>query len=62
MVRKLSFMYISKVTGYSINRYGPFELQAQGEKETLLQKFNRLKCEVAELEEELAQAKVRFTI
>jgi len=55
-------MYISKVTGYSINRYGPFELQAQGEKETLLQKFNRLKCEVAELEEELAQAKVRFTI
>jgi hypothetical protein len=40
------------------HRNGPYELQAQGEKETLIQKFNRLKCEITELEEELVQAKV----
>ena len=42
----------------TIDRNGPYELQAQGEKETLIQKFNRLKCEITELEEELVQAKV----
>lgn len=29
-----------------------------GEKETVIQKFNRLKCELVELEQEMAQTKV----
>lgn len=30
-----------------------YELQAAGEKESLIQKFNRLKCEVMELQQEI---------
>lgn len=40
------------------HRSGPYEIQAEGEKENPLQKLNRLKCEVAELEEELAKNNV----
>lgn len=36
---------------------GPYELQAAGEKETPLQKLNRLKCEVAELEKDILENK-----
>ena len=50
--------YVLYMYCITINRNGPYELQAQGEKETLIQKFNRLKCEITELEEELVQAKV----
>lgn len=43
-------------TGYNAWS-GPYELQAEGEKETIIQKFNRIKCEMAELEQEIAQTK-----
>ncbi len=43
---------------YLMHRSGPYEIQAEGEKENPLQKLNRLKCEVAELEEELAKNNV----
>ena len=44
------------------HRSGPYEIQAEGEKENPLQKLNRLKCEVAELEEELAKNNVHVHI
>ena len=43
---------------FFLSRSGPYELQAEGEKETIIQKFNRIKCEMAELEQEIAQTKV----
>jgi len=36
---------------------GPYELQAKNEVETPVQKLNRIKCELADLQEELAQPK-----
>ena len=39
-------------------RSGPYELQAAGENENLIEKVNRLKCEVADLEDELAKQNV----
>lgn len=41
-------------------RNGPYELQAAGEKETPLQKLNRLKCEVAELEKDILENKAYY--
>lgn len=35
------------------SRNGPYELQAVGEKESPVQKLNRLKCEVIELQQEI---------
>ncbi|KAI9565206.1 hypothetical protein GHT06_008987 [Daphnia sinensis] len=35
---------------------GPYELQADGEKESPIQKLNRLKCEVSELQQEVEQS------
>lgn len=37
-----------------------YELVGQGEKETPLQKFQRLQCEITELAEEINQLKVVF--
>jgi hypothetical protein len=39
-----------------------YELVGQGEKETPLQKFQRLQCEITELAEEINQLKVKFII
>ncbi|XP_046633906.1 dynactin subunit 2-like [Daphnia pulicaria] len=35
---------------------GPYELQAEGEKESPIEKLNRLKCEVVELQQEVQQS------
>ena len=35
------------------HRNGPYELQAAGEQESVVQKLNRLKCEVVELQQEI---------
>jgi len=44
----------------SISRFGDWELVGEGEKETPLQKFQRLQCEVKELYEEVNELKVNY--
>jgi len=46
----------------SISRFGDWELVGEGEKETPLQKFQRLQCEVKELFEEVNELKVNLII
>jgi len=43
-------------------RTGPYELQAKNEPETAVQKLNRIQCELAELQEELATPKVYLLV
>lgn len=44
----------------SISRFGDWELVGEGEKETALQKFQRLQCEIKELYEEVNELKVNY--
>lgn len=39
-------------------RFGDWELPGEGEKETLIQKYQRLQCEIKELYEEVNDLKV----
>lgn len=43
-------------------RSGIWELAGEGEKETLLQKYQRLQCEMKEFMEEVAALKVCFIV
>ncbi|XP_076049147.1 dynactin subunit 2 [Oratosquilla oratoria] len=43
-------------TGYDV-RHGEWELVGEGEKETVVQKYQRLQCEVTQLQEELQNVK-----
>jgi len=45
-----------------INRSYEYELVGQGEKETPMQKFQRLQCEITELGDEINQLKVKLKI
>lgn len=48
-------LYILKDINF---RFGDWELPGEGEKETLIQKYQRLQCEIKELYEEVNDLKV----
>lgn len=54
-------MFVIKLLFYLIYRAGEWELAAEGEPETTLERYNRLRCEFSELLEQVAEQENKAT-